>query len=128
MAGGLRCDLRDAKFERSNIEKVDFRTSFNYSFDPDTNRIKKAKFSILGIPGLLNKYDIQIDVIRPHIASGKFTVIEITEDEITEIKRMSLEETRLSEQDWSAIFYAQNKQAFVYQATGVCARLRTQKD
>ena len=58
-------------------------------------------------------YEIQIDVIRPHIASGKFTIIEITEDEITEIKKMSLEETRLSEQDWSAIFYAQNKQAFI---------------
>ena len=51
-------------------------------------------------------YDIQIDVIRPHIASGKFTIIEITEDEITEIQKMSLEETRLSEQDWSAVFYA----------------------
>lgn len=58
-------------------------------------------------------YDIQIDVIRPHIASGKFTIIEITEDEITEIQKMSLEETRLSEQDWSAVFYAQKKQAFI---------------
>ena len=58
-------------------------------------------------------YDIQIDVIRPHIASGKFTIIEITEDEVTEIKKMSLEETRLSEQDWSAVFYAQKKQAFI---------------
>lgn len=58
-------------------------------------------------------YDNQIDVIRPHIASGKFTIIEITEDEITEIKKMSLEETRLSEQDWSAIFYAHKKQAFI---------------
>ena len=26
---------------------------------------------------------------------------------------MSLEETRLSEQDWSAVFYAQKKQAFI---------------
>ena len=58
-------------------------------------------------------YEIQIDVIRPHIASGKFTIIEITEDEITEIKKISLEETRLSEQDWSAVFYAQKKQAFI---------------
>ncbi len=42
-------------------EGVDFRTSFNYSIDPQLNRIKKAKFSLPGIAGLLDKYDIVID-------------------------------------------------------------------
>jgi fluoroquinolone resistance protein len=55
------CDLKDAKFENTNLEKVDFRTAFNYSFDPASNRIRKAKFSIMGVPGLLKKYDIEID-------------------------------------------------------------------
>jgi len=29
--------------------------------DPEVNRIKKAKFSVSGVPGLLNKYDIEIE-------------------------------------------------------------------
>ena len=55
------CDLAGAIFENTILEKADFRTSFNYSIDPENNRIKKAKFSILEISGLLDKYDIEID-------------------------------------------------------------------
>jgi uncharacterized protein YjbI with pentapeptide repeats len=54
------CDFRGAIFDHTNIEKADLRTSYNYSIDPEINRIKKAKFSILGVSGLLNKYDIEI--------------------------------------------------------------------
>jgi fluoroquinolone resistance protein len=56
-----KCDLSNAKFENTILEKTDFRTSFNYSIDPELNRIKKAKFSLTGIAGLLDKYDIEID-------------------------------------------------------------------
>ena len=55
------CDLARASFENTNVEKADFRTSFNYSIDPEINRIKKARFSILGVSGLLDKYDIEIE-------------------------------------------------------------------
>ena len=55
------CDLTKATFENTIIEKADFRTSFNYSINPEINRIKKAKFSLSGIAGLLDKYDIEID-------------------------------------------------------------------
>jgi fluoroquinolone resistance protein len=55
------CDLSRAIFENTIIEKADFRTSYNYSIDPQINRIKKAKFSLTGISGLLYKYDIEID-------------------------------------------------------------------
>jgi uncharacterized protein YjbI with pentapeptide repeats len=54
------CDLTGAKFEKTNLEKADMSTSFNYSIDPELNRIKKAKFSMDGIAGLLDKYDIEI--------------------------------------------------------------------
>ena len=54
------CDLLNATFDRTIIEKADFRTAYNYSIDPDNNRIKKARFSKSGIAGLLQKYDIQI--------------------------------------------------------------------
>jgi fluoroquinolone resistance protein len=57
------CDLTRATFENANIEKADFRTSYNYSIDPEINQIKKAKFSILGVSGLLDKYDIDIEQI-----------------------------------------------------------------
>ena len=56
------CDLLHATFNRTILEKTDFRTATNYSFDPELNRIKKAKFSYLGIPGLLAKYDIDIEL------------------------------------------------------------------
>ena len=55
------CDLAGAKFERTILEKADLRTSHNYSIDPEINKIKKAKFSIHAIAGLLDKYDIEIE-------------------------------------------------------------------
>ena len=55
------CNLQGATFEKTLLEKVDFRTSFNYSIDPEINRVKKARFSVTGIAGLLDKYDIEIE-------------------------------------------------------------------
>jgi len=55
------CDLTGATFYITNIEKADFRTSDNYSIDPENNRIKKAKFSLPAVTGLLDKYDIKVD-------------------------------------------------------------------
>lgn len=55
------CDLYHAVFQRTNLEKADFRTATNYSFDPEANKIRKAKFSYSGIAGLLAKYNIDIE-------------------------------------------------------------------
>lgn len=55
------CDLASATFESTILEKADLRTSFNYSINPAINGIKKAKFSLYGLPGLLDKYDIDIE-------------------------------------------------------------------
>ena len=54
------CDLADVKFEHTVLEKADLRTSYNYSIDPEMNRLKKARFSLAGVSGLLDKYDIVI--------------------------------------------------------------------
>ena len=54
------CDFTGTMFGNTNLEKTDFRTSINFSIDPELNRIKNAKFSLLGIAGLLDKYDIEI--------------------------------------------------------------------
>lgn len=55
------CDLLAATFLDTNLEKADFRNAVNYAFDPDQNRIKKARFSVDGLPGLLQKFQIQIN-------------------------------------------------------------------
>jgi uncharacterized protein YjbI with pentapeptide repeats len=55
------CDLQRAIFIDTNLEKVDFRSSINYSIDPEKNRLKKAKFSRAEVIGLLDKYDIEIE-------------------------------------------------------------------
>jgi fluoroquinolone resistance protein len=55
------CDLTRARFDRTNLESVDLRTSWGFSINPEINRLKKAKFSLAGIPGLLEKYEIEIE-------------------------------------------------------------------
>ena len=56
------CDLQRSIFSGTNLEKADLSSSYNYSIDPERNRLKKAKFSLAGLVGLLDKYDIQIDL------------------------------------------------------------------
>ena len=56
----IGCNLENAVFGKTNLEKADFSTSYNYIIDPQNNRIKKAKFSSSGLAGLLAEYDIII--------------------------------------------------------------------
>jgi len=53
--------MQRAIFQKTVLEKADFRSAFNYSIDPDQNRITKARFSRLGVVGLLDKYRIEIE-------------------------------------------------------------------
>lgn len=55
------CDLERAIFHKTNLQNSDFRTSVHYSLDPEMNRVTKARFSRLGIAGLLDKYKIEIE-------------------------------------------------------------------
>jgi fluoroquinolone resistance protein len=54
------CDLLSARFENTMLEKANLITAYNYSINPELNKIKKARFSQSGIAGLLDKYDIEI--------------------------------------------------------------------
>jgi fluoroquinolone resistance protein len=56
-----RCDLGGAVFENSVLEKTDFRSAINFSIDPEKNKIRHAMFSLTGLPGLLEKYHLEID-------------------------------------------------------------------
>lgn len=55
------CDLSGATFDNTNLEKADLRTAVNYSIHPESNKIKKARFALPGIAGLLDRYGIIID-------------------------------------------------------------------
>src|SRR5690606_38939740 len=55
------CDLTQAVFDQTILEKDDIRNAYNYTINPKINQIKKARFSISGLPGLLGKYDIEIE-------------------------------------------------------------------
>ena len=55
------CDLQGAIFEFTNLEEANLTTSINYTINPENNRIKKARFSISGLPGLLTSYEIVVE-------------------------------------------------------------------
>ena len=55
------CNLLHAVFDNSILEKADLRTAINFSIDPERNKIKKAKFSMSSLSGLLHKYDLIIE-------------------------------------------------------------------
>jgi uncharacterized protein YjbI with pentapeptide repeats len=54
------CNLSKSLFNQTNLEKADFSSAYNYSIDPEINNLKKAKFSLPGVLGLLDKHQIKI--------------------------------------------------------------------
>jgi fluoroquinolone resistance protein len=54
-------DLQQAIFFHTNLEKADFRSAGNYSINPETNRLRTARFSLPGVTGLLDTYGIEIE-------------------------------------------------------------------
>jgi len=55
------CDLLQSTFFHTNLEKANFTSAFNYSINPENNRLRKARFSIPGVIGLLDTYGIEIE-------------------------------------------------------------------
>ena len=53
-------DLSGAVFDRTILEKADFREALHYRIDPETNKVKGARFDLEGLPGLLGKWGIRI--------------------------------------------------------------------
>ena len=56
-----RCDLSDAAFDACDLQRADFRTAQGFRMDPEKNRLKGARFSLYGLPGLVAKYGIRIE-------------------------------------------------------------------
>lgn len=57
----INCDLQRSIFRNTNLEGVDFRSSFNYSIDPSANGVKKARFSLSRITGPPDRFDNVIE-------------------------------------------------------------------
>lgn len=55
------CLLHQAVFDRTNLEGCDFRASYQYIIDPQINKVKKAKFSLDGVGGLLKVFGVLIE-------------------------------------------------------------------
>jgi fluoroquinolone resistance protein len=53
-------DLSGTIFNGTDLTGANFITAFNYTMDPELNTLKKAHFSMDGLPGLLAKYKIKI--------------------------------------------------------------------
>ncbi|WP_027418300.1 pentapeptide repeat-containing protein [Crocinitomix catalasitica] len=54
-------DFKMARFDRTNVEKSDFRGATNYQIDVENNRIKGSKFNLDEVSGLLTKYNLKIE-------------------------------------------------------------------
>lgn len=54
------CDFWDAVFDNTNLAGMDFTTSKNFTIDPTSNSIRKAKFLSSDLAGLLARFDIII--------------------------------------------------------------------
>lgn len=55
------CDLSGSVFENTILKEADFQTATHFSIDPEQNWMEKAKFSALGLAGLLEKYHLVIE-------------------------------------------------------------------
>ncbi len=53
-------DLSGTIFHNCDLSKADFSSATQYDIDPQTNKIKKAKFSLPEAVGLLRAFDIII--------------------------------------------------------------------
>jgi uncharacterized protein YjbI with pentapeptide repeats len=53
-------DLLGTTFHNCDLSKADFSTARHYDINPESNKIKKAKFSLPEAVGLLRGFDITI--------------------------------------------------------------------
>jgi fluoroquinolone resistance protein len=53
-------NLLNAVFEKTQLAEANFLTAYNFIIDPELNYLKKAKFSMEGLPGLLVKHNLNI--------------------------------------------------------------------
>jgi fluoroquinolone resistance protein len=58
----INCDLKNSVFDHTDLSGADLSTAFDFNIDPEKNKLTKAKFSISGLPGLLIKHKLDIEI------------------------------------------------------------------
>ena len=53
-------DLKNSRFQNCNLNFTSFKNAKNYSINPNENNVKKAKFSLPEIIGLLDIFDLEL--------------------------------------------------------------------
>ena len=61
LASFTKSNLKDATFENTNLEKADFTTAIHFNINPNTNRLKAARFSREELSGLLTAFGLKIE-------------------------------------------------------------------
>ncbi|RPD49246.1 pentapeptide repeat-containing protein [Hymenobacter sediminis] len=63
LAGAVfqNCELDRAIFLQSQLTGADLRTAHNVVLDPERNELTKARFSLLSLPGLLTRHQLEIE-------------------------------------------------------------------
>lgn len=54
-------DLKDSRFDFSNLDRRNFREAVNYAVNPLENSVEAASFSTPDVLGLLSPFKIKID-------------------------------------------------------------------
>ena len=55
------CNLEEAVFVNDNLMKADLRGAKNYVISPESNRVRKAKFSFPEVMSLLKCLEIEVE-------------------------------------------------------------------
>ncbi|UOQ54011.1 pentapeptide repeat-containing protein [Hymenobacter cellulosivorans] len=55
------CTLRGAVFRSTQLVGADFTTASEFSIDPDGNTLTKARFTLTGLLGLVDKYGVIVE-------------------------------------------------------------------
>lgn len=56
-------DLTRAVFLHTVLDKADLSSACGFVIDPDANSLRQTRFSLYGLPGLLEKYNIRVSEI-----------------------------------------------------------------
>jgi uncharacterized protein YjbI with pentapeptide repeats len=54
------CDLSGSIFYNTDLRAANFKSSYNFSIDPEENRLTGATFARDNLSGLLEKYRLKI--------------------------------------------------------------------
>jgi uncharacterized protein YjbI with pentapeptide repeats len=56
-----RCTLANAVFHDTQLSGADFTTATEFIIDPEANTLRRARFALSGLPGLLSRHELVVE-------------------------------------------------------------------